>query len=437
MFYICRCYNITNTTMTLYGLADCNNFFVSCERVFRPELNGKPVVVLSNNDGCVISRSNEAKSLGIKMGVPLFQIRKEIEKYDITVFSSNYVLYGDMSRRVMSLLSCYTPKLDQYSIDEAFIDFSDMGDTQYLQNYGQQIVSTIKKGTGIPISLGIAPTRTLAKVASKFAKKYKGYHGCCIIDTDEKRQKAIELFEVGDVFGIGRKMNEHLSKYGIRTAADFTRLDGEWVRSAFSITGYRTWRELRGEACISLDELPAKKSICVSRSFADEGITDKQKLEEAVANFASDCARKLREQKSLCRQMTVFAFTSRFRTDLPQDFINHNIRLGISTNDSSEIIKAAIDGLRANYRDGNFAYKKAGVILWDIVQANAVQYNLFDTRNRSKLSALQQTIDDINRNNGQGTVRNAIQGSDRLNIKREHLSPQYTTDWNDIMVVKG
>lgn len=424
--------------MQLFGLADCNNFFVSCERVFRPDLNGKPVVVLSNNDGCVISRSNEAKALGIAMGVPLYQIRNEIEKHKISVFSSNYVLYGDMSRRVMSLLSCYTPKLDQYSIDEAFIDFSDMGSTDYLKRYGQDIVKTVGKGTGIPISLGIAPTRTLAKVASKFAKKYKGYHGCCIIDNDEKRQKALELFEVGDVFGIGRKMKEHLTRYGVRTAADFTRLDGEWIRSVFSITGYRTWRELRGEACISLDELPARKSICVSRSFADEGITDRRQLEEAVANFASDCARKLREQNTICRQMTVFAFTSRFRTDVPQDYINHNIRLDIGTSDSSSIIKAAIEGLRSNYRDGNFAYKKAGVILWDIHPANAVQGNLFDKRDHSKLTALQQVIDGINRRDGIGTVRNAIQGSDRhFKLKREHLSHQYTTDIDDILVVKG
>ena len=423
--------------MPLFGLADCNNFFVSCERVFRPDLNGKPVLVLSSNDGCVISRSNEAKALGIKMGVPLFQIRKEVEKYGIALFSSNYVLYGDMSRRVMSLLSCYTPKLDQYSIDESFLDFSDMGDTEYLRRYGQEIVKTVAKGTGIPISLGIAPTRTLAKVASKFAKKYKGYHGCCIIDNDEKRQKALELFEVGDVFGIGRKMKEKLTKFGIRTAADFTRLDGEWVKSAFSITGYRTWRELQGEACISLDELPAKKSICVSRSFAGEGISDKHKLEEAVANFASECARKLREQKSICRQMTVFAFTSRFRTDLPQDFINNNINLEIGTNDSSEIIKSAIDGLRACYRTGDFAYKKAGVILWDIISANAVQGNLFDKRDRSKISTLQNVIDDINRRDGKGTVRNAVQGDNHLSIKREHLSPLYTTDINEILVVKG
>ncbi|MBO4614813.1 MAG: Y-family DNA polymerase [Bacteroidales bacterium] len=423
--------------MPLFGLADCNNFFVSCERVFRPDLNGKPVLVLSSNDGCVISRSNEAKALGIKMGVPLFQIRKEVEKYGIALFSSNYVLYGDMSRRVMSLLSCYTPKLDQYSIDESFLDFSDMGDIEYLRRYGQEIVKTVAKGTGIPISLGIAPTRTLAKVASKFAKKYKGYHGCCIIDNDEKRQKALELFEVGDVFGIGRKMKEKLTKFGIRTAADFTRLDGEWVKSAFSITGYRTWRELQGEACISLDELPAKKSICVSRSFAGEGISDKHKLEEAVANFASECARKLREQKSVCRQMTVFAFTSRFRTDLPQDFINNNINLEIGTNDSSEIIKSSIDGLRACYRTGDFAYKKAGVILWDIVSANAVQGNLFDKRDRSKISTLQNVIDDINRRDGKGTVRNAVQGDNHLSIKREHLSPLYTTDINEILVVKG
>lgn len=424
--------------MELFGLADCNNFFVSCERVFRPDLNGKPVVVLSNNDGCVVSRSNEAKAIGIKMGVPLFQIRDEIEKHNIAVFSSNYILYGDLSRRVMSLLSSFTPKLDQYSIDEAFLDFSNMYETEELREYGKEIVKTIGKGVGIPISLGIAPTRTLAKVASKFAKKYKGYEGCCIIDDDEKRTKALQLFDISDVFGIGRKMNEHLSKYGIHTAWDFAKLDGEWIKSVFSVTGYRTWRELRGESCISLDELPMKKSICVSRSFADQGITDRNQLEEAVANFASDCARKLREQNTLCRQLTVFALTSRFRTDVPQDFINQNVRFDISTNDTAEIIKAAIGGLRANYRKGDFAYKKAGVILWDIIQTDAVQGNLFDTKNRTKISALQQTIDDINKKNGIGTVRNAIQGTDRhFKLKREFLSPQYTTNINEIMVLKA
>ncbi|MCF0205845.1 MAG: Y-family DNA polymerase, partial [Bacteroidales bacterium] len=238
--------------MELFGLADCNNFFVSCERVFRPDLRNQPVVVLSNNDGCVISRSNEAKALGIKMGVPLFQITQEVGKHNIAVFSSNYRLYGDMSQRVMSLLSTYTPKLDQYSIDEAFLDFSNMGDYEYLHNYGKQIVADIYKGVGIPISLGIAPTKTLAKMASKFAKKYKGYENCCIIDNDEKREKALKLFDIADVFGIGRRTYDHLKKYGIRTAMDFVKLNGEWVKSAFSITGYRTWRELQGESCLQL-----------------------------------------------------------------------------------------------------------------------------------------------------------------------------------------
>lgn len=424
--------------MDLFGLADCNNFFVSCERVFRPDLQGKPVIVLSNNDGCVVSRSNEAKALGIKMGTPLFQLKDEIDKHKITVFSSNYVLYGDLSNRVMSLLSTCSPHLDQYSIDEAFMDFSNMGDTEYLHNYGKEIVKKIAKGVGIPISLGIAPTRTLAKVASKFAKKYKGYEGCCIIDNNEKIKKALQLFDIADVFGIGRRTFAHLQKYGIRTAWDFVQLDGDWVKSVFTITGFRTWRELQGQSCINLDELPMKKSICVSRSFAEQGINERCRLEEAVANFASDCARKLREQNSVCRQLTVFAFTSRFRTDLQQDFINQNVRLDIQTSDTSEIIKAAIAGLRVNYRKGDFWYKKAGVILWDISSASAVQGNLFDKKDRGKIGNLQKTIDNINRKNGIGTVRNAVQGSERLfKLRRDFLSPQYTTNINDILVLKA
>lgn len=424
--------------MELFGLADCNNFFVSCEKVFRPDLNGKPVVVLSNNDGCVISRSNEAKALGIKMGVPLYQIRNEIEKNDINVFSSNYILYGDLSQRVMSLLSSYTPKLDQYSIDEAFLDFSNMGDIDFLQNYGKDIVKKILKGIGIPISLGIAPTRTLAKVASKFAKTYKGYEGVCIIDNDEKIEKALKLFDVEDVFGIGRRMSAELKSRGIHKAWDYAKCSEGWIKRNFTITGVRTWKELHGESCINIDDLPAKKSICVSRSFADHGITDRTKLEESVANFAANAAQKLREQESICGQLTVFAYTSRFRTDVPQDYINQNIRLMVPTNDTAEIIKNAISGLRSRYRTGDFAYKKAGIILWDIKSDKAVQGNLFDDKDRKKISTLQQTIDEINRKNGVGTVRNAVQGSDRLyKLKREHLSPQYTTNINEIMVLKA
>ena len=222
--------------MQLFAVADCNNFYCSCERVFHPELVGKPVVVLSNNDGCVIARSEEAKKLGLKMGDPFFQVRELLERERVAVFSSNYTLYGSMSGRVMSLLSQYTPTLDVYSIDEAFLDLSDMGDSRYIKRYGEQIASRVHKATGIPISVGIAPTKTLAKMGSKFAKKYKGYRGCCLIDTDERRWKALELFPVEDVWGIGRRIAKQLAYYGITTAADFARQKESWVRGKFNVT---------------------------------------------------------------------------------------------------------------------------------------------------------------------------------------------------------
>ena len=247
--------------MQLFGLADCNNFYCSCERVFHPELNNRPVVVLSNNDGCVIARSNESKALGVKMGAPFYQVRQLLDDNHVAVFSSNYTLYGSLSHRVMSLLSQYTPHLDIYSIDEAFLDFSDMEKGCDLKAYGEQLVRQVSKSTGIPISLGIAPTRTLAKMASKYAKKYKGYHGCCLMDTDEKRQKALALFPIEDVWGIGRRISKQLEYFGIHTAADFAAKSERWVRQHFNVTTARTWKELNGVNCISVDELPQKQSI--------------------------------------------------------------------------------------------------------------------------------------------------------------------------------
>lgn len=311
----------------MFGLVDCNNFFVSCERVFRPDLMGKPVVVLSNNDGCIIARSNEAKTLGVKMGDPLFKVRDLLAREGVTVFSSNYALYGDMSRRVMSLLSRYTPRQEIYSIDECFLDLSGMGDGHQLHTYGEEIVRTVSKGTGIPVSMGIAPTRTLAKVASKFAKRYPGYHGVAVIDTDERRAKALRLTEIGDVWGIGRRMRQRLTDAGIITAWDFTQRRADWIQRQFSVTGLRTWKELRGTPCIELNELPLQRSLCTSRSFADQGISDHATLEKAVANFAAECARRLRERKACARQVMVFAYTSRFHTDASSDVIQQSISL--------------------------------------------------------------------------------------------------------------
>ena len=428
--------------MSLFAVADCNNFYCSCERVFHPELNGRPVVVLSNNDGCVIARSEEAKKLGLKMGDPFFQVRDLLERERVAVFSSNYTLYGSMSGRVMSLLSQYTPSLDVYSIDEAFLDLSNMGDSQRMKRYGEQIARRVHKATGIPISVGIAPTKTLAKMGSKFAKKYKGYHGCCLIDTPERRQKALELFPVEDVWGIGRRIAKQLAYYNITTAADFARQKESWVRSKFSVTTVRTWKELNGESCIVLDDMSQKKSICTSRSFAGQGISDFGILEEAVANFASRCAAKLRHQRSCCQGVTVFAHTSPFREDVPSHFIQQSVQLSVPTQDTAEIIKTAVGMLRENFPaqesiSAPALFKKAGVIIWNITSARVVQQDLFDTIDRTKQKALLEAIDEINRRNGHDTVRIATQGTNvRFGLQNAYLSHQYTTNIDDVIVAK-
>ncbi len=424
--------------MELFGLADCNNFYCSCERVFHPNLIGKPVVVLSNNDGCVIARSEESKTLGIKMGEPFYQVKELLEQNDVAVFSSNYNLYGDMSRRVMSLLSKYSPKVDVYSIDEAFLDLTGMGTSELLTEYCKKMVRHIGKGTGIPISLGIAPTKTLAKMASKFAKKYKGYEGVCLIDTDEKREKALKLFEVGDVWGIGYRSVEKLNYYGIKTAWDLTQKPESWVRKILTVTGVRTWKELRGESCISIEELPHKKSICTSRSFAEQGLNKLADVEEAIANFAAQCSRKLREQHTVCNSITVFAHTSRFRQDLPQSYIYQTADLIVPSNNHQELVSMAVKILRANWKDTDSCfYKKAGVIVWGISRDNAIQTNLFDTVNREKQAALAKAIDAINRKNGYNKIRVAVQGVEkRWQLKREYISKQYTTNLDDVIVLK-
>ena len=425
--------------MELFGLADCNNFYCSCERVFHPDLRDKPVVVLSNNDGCIIARSEESKALGFKMGEPFYQVKDMLEKNDVAVFSSNYNLYGDMSRRVMSLLSTYTPRLDIYSVDEAFLDLSGMGDAEYLTAYCKAMVKAIRKGTGIPISLGIAPTRTLAKMASKFAKKYKGYEGVCLIDTDEKREKALKLFDIDDVWGIGHRYAKKLEYHGIKTAWDFVQKSESWVRKEMTVVGVRTWKELKGVSCISTDELPHKKSVCTSRSFAEQGLNQLKDVEEAVANFAAQCARKLKEQHTVCQSITVFAHTSRFRMDVPQDYIYRSVNLQVPTNDHQELVSIAVKVLRESWKkDGSFWYKKAGIIVWNICKDEAIQGNLFDTIDREKQMALAKAIDEINRKNGHNTIRVAVQGFDKQwHLKNEYVSKQYTTNLDDIIVVKS
>lgn len=424
--------------MKFFGLADCNNFYCSCERVFHPDLRDKAVIVLSNNDGCVVARSEESKRLGIKMGVPFYQVKELLERNKVAVFSSNYNLYGDMSRRVMSLLSSFFPKISVYSIDEAFIDLSEIDDMEYLVNISRNAVRAIYKGVGIPVSLGIAPTKTLAKMASVFAKKHKGYNGVCLIDTDEKREKALKLFPVSDVWGIGRKHSKRLEYNGVKTAWDFTQRSESWVRKEMSVTGLRTWKELRGESCIETEDLPYKKSICTSRSFPNQGLSRIEDVEEAVANFAAMCSKKLREQHTVCQSVVVFAYTSRFRDDVPVNQICETVNFDVPTNDMQEIVSTVVKALRNSWRQGAYYYKKAGVIVYNISEDNAVQGSLFDTVDRDKQSAISRVVDEINLRNGHDTVRVAVQGYDNnWHIKNEYISKQYTTNIKDIIIVKA
>ncbi|MDD3040687.1 Y-family DNA polymerase, partial [Bacteroides sp.] len=405
----------------MFGLVDCNNFYASCERAFQPSYIGKPIVVLSNNDGCVIARSNEAKALGIKMGVPAYQIKELVNTYGVAVFSSNYTLYGDMSGRVMSILAGLAPELEIYSIDEAFINLDGIKE---IQSLGVKVVNQVTKGTGIPVSLGIASTKTLAKIANKFAKKYPAYNQLCIIDTEEKRIKALQLTDIGDVWGIGRRQAAKLEKQGVKTAYDFTQLSGVWVRKNMTVVGERTWKELRGISCIDMESAPPiKKLICTSRSFG-KMLTDIDTIAEAIATHASTCAKKLRKQKSYAMSLMVFIHTNNFREDLPQYWKNTVVHLPVQTNDIQEIVHYALTGLKNIFMKG-YQYKKAGVIITEIT--NSAQLGLFDSIDRDKRDRLIQAIDKINGDYSQ-RVKLAIQGTSReWKLKQEQLSQRYTT----------
>lgn len=420
----------------MFGLVDCNNFYASCERVFNPYWNNKPVVVLSNNDGCVIARSNEVKKLGIKMGVPAYQIKTEIEQYGIGVFSSNYSLYGDMSNRVMSILSSFVENMEVYSIDEAFLDFT--GFEHYdLKKYGEKIVKTTTKGTGIPVSLGIAQTKTLAKVANKFAKKIPGYKGVCIIDSEAKRIKALQLTEISDIWGIGRRHAKLLSKYDVRTAYDFTQLPMAWVRQKMTVVGERMWKELNGISCIDMEFAPpAKKTICTSRAFG-QTVTDLEGLKESVSTYAAICAEKLRKQKSCALSLMVFIHTNNFREDLPQYFQNSVVKFPVATNSTMEIVKYAMIALKHIYKKG-YQFKKAGVIITEIVPDAAIQTNLFDKIDRDKHARLMAVVDQLNDGFKKNNLRLAVQeGDKKWRLKQEKLSPCYTTRISDVLHFKA
>ena len=420
---------------SMFALVDCNNFFVSCERVFRPDLRDKPVVVLSGNDGCVVARSNEVKALGIKMGVPFYQIKREVEQYGIVHFSSNFALYGDLSSRIMRILSRYTDDLQQYSIDEAFLDLSYIQDVDEAKSLCQRIRSEILRGIGVPVSIGIASSKTLCKVASHYAKRYPGYHGVCVIANEEQRTKALSLYPIDEVWGIGRQSTAKLRQAGIETALDFANHSEVFAQNLLHKPGWMTWRELNGDDCIDVHELPEKQSITCSRTFA-HGVTDRNLLEQAMCHFCANVAEKLRRQHSVCRQMVVFAHTSRFQEQ--QYFIQSTITFGTMTANTQELTNSLLQVVRAQWRP-NTPYKRAGVIVMGIAPEEGVQQSLFDTRNRARDKQLQQAIDGINKRTGKRTVGFApsIEQADAAALYDIGAkSPAYTTRLDEILKLK-
>lgn len=420
----------------MYGLIDCNNFYVSCERVFKPDLIGKPVVVLSNNDGCVIARSEEAKKMGIQMGDPFFKWEKFFHENNVTYFSSNYVLYGDMSARVMATIRDLADDVttEVYSIDEAFLDLSTYAKLN-LAKYGKRIVNTVKQNTGIPVSLGIANTKTLAKIASKFAKRYKKYGGVCIINTEEQREKALRLFDIGDVWGIGHQYKKMLNQNSIYTAWDFIQKNENWIRKHLTINGVRILKELQGIPCVELEQAVAKKSICTSRAFGSL-ITDYSILCEAVSEFTVTCAKKLREQHTAAGMINVFIHTNPFRENSAQFYASKAYRLEVATNSSSELTKAALRILKEMFAPG-YELKKAGVIVSEIVPENAIQGNLFDTTDRNKLAKADRIMDKINKQMGKNTLKLAVQGyNKKWKLNNNNLSKRYTTNWNELLEIQ-
>lgn len=417
----------------MFGLCDANNFYASCERVFNPSLIGRPVVVLSNNDGCVIARSNEAKKLGIEMGAPYFQIKQLTRRGNVAVFSSNFVLYGDMSRRIASLLKNYVP-IEIYSVDESFMDMSGIDESK-LDALGHEIARTVKQYTGIPVSIGIAPTKTLAKIASKLCKQYPKLKGCCFMHRQQDVEKVLRKFPIEDVWGVGRRYAKMLKANGVNTAWDFTQLTPEWVRKRMSVVGLRMWKELRGEACIGFEQTPAdKKQIATTRTFAHD-IVDFEELHQSVAQYAAACAEKLRKQNSVCGEIIVFILTNRHKDNIPQHYESRLLKLSVPTDSTLELTKYVSGLLRQIYRKG-YAYKRAGVIFSDISSKSGTQRDMFDATDREKHDRLMKTVDGLNASFGRHKIVTAAAGIDFFKMNREHLSSKFTTDWDCIIRVK-
>lgn len=421
----------------MFALVDCNSFFCSVEKVFHPGLDGRPVCVLSSNDGCIVALTPEAKAVGLHRGDPIFKMKDIVEKHQVILFSTNMPLYAAMSRRVTSILRLSVHHVENYSIDESFCDLRSFGEHFDLTKLMREVRQRIKLWTDIPVSIGIAPSKTLAKMGSKFAKQYQGYRGVCMIDTEEKRRKALEIFALSDVWGIGRRTLEVLNYYGIHTPLQFADKKESWVRAHFHQPGVQTWMELNGIPCIDTSEVIRNQNICTSRSFGDM-VSDLPSLKASVASFASSCANKLRGQQSLCQSVTVFVSSNSFRTDLPQYGNAATVLLATPTADTLEINKAAMQCLESVYLPG-IMYKKSGVLLGKISPAYPAQMELFNSPvRRMRRENLMHALDDINQRYGAKTLHLAVEdcGHQPWHVKCEHRSPNYLTDINEILTIR-
>ncbi|MGH2664595.1 Y-family DNA polymerase [Flavobacterium sp.] len=422
----------------MYALVDCNNFYASCERVFQPEFNGKPIVILSNNDGCVISRSNEAKAAGVPMCAPEFKIRALIKEKNVKVFSSNYPLYGDLSQRVMKILEQFTPNVEIYSIDEAFLNFDGLTISNYHE-YGLQMKKRVHKWIGIPICVGFAPTKALSKVANKIAKKFQDRtQGVYMIDSEESRIKALKWTKIEDVWGIGYRMNKKMKLRNIKTAFDFIAPEHEnWIRKEMGVTGLRLKYELEGKAVLDLEPVHLqKKSIAITRSFPKQ-ISDFDLLKERISTFATVCAEKLRLQKSCCHTIIVMLVIDKHRVESQKYYFNMAITLPFATNSSLTISNTAIQILKKlHLGNENVKFKKAGVIVTELIPEDSKQFHLFEDENPKHIN-LMKTIDSLNKKIGDKKVKLANQNLKLTwDMNQNHLSPRYTTNFKEILEIK-
>ena len=422
--------------MRAFALVDCNNFYVSCERLFQPRLEGRPVVVLSNNDGCVVSRSQEVKDLGLRMGVPWFQVKDFAKRHGIIALSSNYALYADISNRVMRLLSQYCPDQEIYSIDESFLDLTGIAD---LTNYAQTIRGTIRQRVGIPVCIGIAPSKTLAKLANHVAKKQKQYHGVCDFNAMTARvlDNLLAKIEVGEVWGVGRRSAERLQQMDINTVLELKYSPAKRVRAGFGVVMERIIAELNGEACIGLDEIAApRQQIICSRSFG-MAVTLLEDLEQAVIAYTSRAAEKLRDQQSLAGGIQVYIRTNPHKESEPQYQPTTLLPLFEPTDDTRLLCRAALSGLRQIYRSG-YSYQKAGVMLTGIIAASARPRTLFeDVAAKQKSASLMAALDRINRRMGSGTMQLLGEGVRKgWAMRRGNVSQRYTTEWDELAVAR-